>query len=169
VRVGRAALDEEAIRLIEEHHPDIRFDWPQILKGEEEVEAPEPAEEPRLDPISPAHAQVGSEGLARLRARYADVLANISRRIPDEARRDALKAQAERLDPDSWVTADEVRAGLDQYESVLESLRSAIGRKRRRRRPRGAGTGPQGEPQVVDATEEIPETDSREDEEPDGA
>ena len=32
VRVGRAALDEDAIRAIEEEHPDIDFDWPQLLE-----------------------------------------------------------------------------------------------------------------------------------------
>ena len=33
VRVGRAALDEDAIRLLEEHNPEIDFDWTRILKG----------------------------------------------------------------------------------------------------------------------------------------
>ena len=32
VRVGRAALDEDAIRTIEEQHPEVEFDWPQILE-----------------------------------------------------------------------------------------------------------------------------------------
>jgi hypothetical protein len=32
VRVGRAAIDEEAIRLIEEHNPEVHFDWARILK-----------------------------------------------------------------------------------------------------------------------------------------
>ena len=32
VRVGRPPLDEDAIRSIEEHHPEIEFDWPQILE-----------------------------------------------------------------------------------------------------------------------------------------
>jgi hypothetical protein len=31
VRVGRPALDEDAIRSIEEQHPEIDFDWPQLL------------------------------------------------------------------------------------------------------------------------------------------
>ena len=30
-KVGRRAIDEEAIRLIEEHHPDVSFDWARIL------------------------------------------------------------------------------------------------------------------------------------------
>src|SRR5687768_3487806 len=46
VRVGRSALDEEAIRLIEEHNPDVEFDWTRILKGGVEVKAaPPPARE----------------------------------------------------------------------------------------------------------------------------
>jgi hypothetical protein len=32
VRVGRAPLDEEAIRTIEERHPDIEFDWPELFE-----------------------------------------------------------------------------------------------------------------------------------------
>ena len=31
ILLGRAALDEEAIRTIEEQHPEIDFDWPAIL------------------------------------------------------------------------------------------------------------------------------------------
>jgi hypothetical protein len=111
--------------------------------------APAPALEPAVDadvdvtpeiPLSPAHAQLGSEGLARLRARYADVMAGISRRVPDPERQEQLKTSAERLNPDNWVTTDEVRAGLEEYESVFESLRGLIGRRRRRRgRPRASG------------------------------
>lgn len=32
VRVGRPPLDEEAIRTIEERHPDIEFEWPQLFE-----------------------------------------------------------------------------------------------------------------------------------------
>ncbi len=32
VRVGRAALDEDAIRTIDEQHPDIEFDWTELLE-----------------------------------------------------------------------------------------------------------------------------------------
>ena len=182
VRVGRAPLDEDAIRLIEEHHPYIRFDWPQILNGEEEVAyvplEPErrsvgpgqpvegdvkerpvevaseampspltdtgpPVDFPPEPPLNPAHAQLGSEGLARLRARYADVMAGISRRITDPERQEQLKTAADRLNPDTWVTDDEVRRGLEEYETVFESLRGVIGRRRRRRTSRsGQGSRP---------------------------
>jgi hypothetical protein len=93
-----------------------------------------------LEPLSPAHARLGSEALARLRGRYADVLANLARRVPDEQRREQMREQAERLNPDSWVTDEEVTAGLDSYESVLASLREVAGRRRRRRRGRGSSS-----------------------------
>jgi hypothetical protein len=150
VRVGRAPIDEDGIRLLEEHHPEIRFDWPQILKGEEEKEPvtlPPPAPTPDplpTEPINLAHAQLGSEGLARLRARYADLMAGIARRVTDPERRELLRAEAARLNPDSWVTVEEVRLALEQYETVFESLRGAVsgGRRRRRRRSGGRATEP---------------------------
>ena len=94
------------------------------------------------DPGSPAHARLGSEGLARLRARYADVSATITRRIADEERRRQLLDLAGRLNPDSWFTAEDVQRGLDEYESVLASLREVAGRRRRRKRSRSASAPP---------------------------
>ena len=220
VRIGRSALDEAAIRLIEEHNPDVEFDWTRILKGQdapEEQKAPQqdrrgrprreypprqeaappvapmpsrqqvepasteaaaeprtvaeprqlstpPLEEqtPRIDqaaiddllsdspavtsstgappdaPANPSEARLGSEGLSRLRARHAEVLARISETVTDPLRRDELKSQAERLNPDTWVTDTEVTQGLESYETVFESLRTVVGRGRKRRR-RSAG------------------------------
>jgi hypothetical protein len=90
-------------------------------------------------PPTAAHRRLGSEGVLRLRARHAEILARISERISDPARKDELKAIAERLNPDTWVTDDEVREGLEQYEAVFESLRSVLGRRRKRRRRGGRG------------------------------
>jgi hypothetical protein len=246
VRIGRSALDEDAIRLIEEHNPDVEFDWTRILKGQEgtggqtpategqtpgtdgrpprsargsgqperrsrprmpEVEATQDTEEaavpvveampqvdeitdfapaveeiavqqpedtavaietadaavveqflvePRVEPpvprpqagdaLSAVEARLGSEGLSRLRARYSEILARISETISDPARQEELKATAERLNPDTWVTEMEVRAGLEDYETVFESLRSVVGRRRRRGRRspnRQPGRGPE--------------------------
>lgn len=47
IGLGRPALDEDAIRTIEENHPDIEFDWPAIL-ALSEVMTPE--EEPASAP-----------------------------------------------------------------------------------------------------------------------
>jgi hypothetical protein len=144
VRVGRAPIDEDAIQLIEAHHPDIRFDWAQILRGDEEEEVERealPEAPPEDAPVSPAHARLGSEGLARLRGRFAEILSAISRRVSDPERQEQLKASAERLNPDSWVTDEEVRQGLEGYEAALASLREVLGRRRRRRRSRSAPVG----------------------------
>lgn len=220
VRVGRAALDEDAIRLIEQHNPDVEFDWTRILKSQGEEPKPAPSRErfdrnrrrpdPRAAPVVPAdpavgaetpvvlvqeseseldvpamesglfdavdvepigivvadaeaigalddgpadeppsqeplpptaaHARLGSEGVLRLRARYSEVLARISERTQDPVRQEQLKGQAERLNPDTWVTDAEVTAGLEEYETIFEAVRSVIGgqvRRRRRKRRRG--------------------------------
>jgi len=227
VRVGRSALDEDAIRLIEQHNPNVEFDWTRILKGQDasadsrsagsqdrrtpprqrdaparrqeepvsasvsvssdfvEVDEPQPSAdlpdaqqydspvetfsempsttigaervepseveaieeflaEPRVetpaprphagDALSAVESRLGSEGLSRLRARYSEVMARISETVSEPVRQEELKTQAERLNPDTWVTEAEVNAGLESYESVFESLRSVVGRKRRRRR-----------------------------------
>ena len=181
IRVGRAALDEDAITLIEQHHPHIRFDWPQILKGEGESPATAGTSSPNRDatppavdavspldsaadaPLSAAQARLGSDGLARLRARYANVMSAIAQRVTDSDRQEQLRSEAERLNPDSWVTAEEVQLGLDQYEMVFESLRGVVGRTRRRRKSSESAAdtaGAAGEG-AEDSTGPAVETDNR--------
>jgi hypothetical protein len=99
----------------------------------------EPAPEER--PPTAAHARLGAEGVLRLRARHAEILARISERVEDEVRCGELKVQAERLNPDSWVTEEDVRSGIDGYEAVLGSLRGVVGQGRRRRRRSGPRDG----------------------------
>lgn len=256
VRVGRAAIDEEAIRAIEECNPDVEFDWEEIL----EAQAPAPAEpvrgaggpggserrardrdregrrepsrrqaapkreapvpiptratsgEARVEPerfgeaapvvqdalpFTDEFAASGSEGepvaadvqdaretagqpippdaqadagtsdddgspqvaafgdepvrpiarvlsgedIGRLRARFAEVLARITERVSDPLRVEELRAQAEGLNPDTWVTEGEVRQALEQYETTYHSLRSVLGGHRRRRRRQGRREG----------------------------
>ena len=87
-----------------------------------------------VPPPTAAHARLGSEAVLRLRGRYAELLARLRERVQDPARLEELRSQAERLNPDTWVTDAEVAAGLEQYEEVFESLRGVVGRRRRRRR-----------------------------------
>jgi hypothetical protein len=241
VRVGRSPIDEDAIRLLEQHNPDVEFDWTRILKDPPPAEPPrrearpprdgrdrrredrprprpsepvpaasappvpvpefvespdeidaeeggmpgadessvreeaspplsyveeaaaqlesiEPeaageAEEPGGDPGdedvrpfaapplsadegSASYQRLGAEGLGRLRARYAEVMARITEQSVDDEAKEQLKARAERLNPDGWVTADEVAAALEQYEVVFEELRALVGRDPRRHRRR---------------------------------
>jgi hypothetical protein len=133
-------------------------------------ESPAPDERPEDDvhAVTPAHARIGSEAVSRLRARHAEVLARISERTQDPARQKELKAQAERLNPDTWVTDGEVTAGLENYETVFEGLRGAIGgqtRRRRRKRRRGGGQPAQlpsgGAPAASDHAESSGDHDQR--------
>ena len=220
MRVGRAALDECAIRSLEEAHRDVVFDWKRILhtagpsarpgtgsagvasrrrpgpQGERsrkarreqkpvqsldlQAELPgathelltalsadnEPAAEapvPVVAASGPVSAHptaleaaagiVSPDNVARLRGRYAELMARIAERVSDAARADALRLEAESLNPDAWVTADEVRAGVAAFERQEQHLRNLLGGRRRsrrggarhrRRQTRGGGEGPAG-------------------------
>jgi hypothetical protein len=102
------------------------------------------------EPSTAAQARLGFEGLSRLRARHAEVLARISEKVTDAARRDELKSSAERLNPDTWVTDAEVTAGLESYETVFESLRGVVGRRRKRRGRPSASPGAAGQTPASD-------------------
>jgi len=105
-----------------------------------EIEPPQaPQPESVLEqPTTAAHARLGSEGLARLRARFSEMLARIDERVAEADRRDELKSLAERLNPDAWVTDEEVTAGLESYEPTFASLRGAIAPRRRDAAPPGS-------------------------------
>jgi hypothetical protein len=214
VKVGRGALDEDAIRSIEESNPDVAFDWPKILEARPEapavsqireprrrvrrpadgssrpapraaeppraaVEAPGPAAEPRqskgrgrgrqakpaereapevvgpqladaggldVEAVAPGPPEeprpaietaIGREQAARLRARFAELQARITERGGDAARIEALRLDAESLDPDAWVTAEEARKGLETFEARIQEFRRTLGLGRHRRSRRG--------------------------------
>lgn len=191
VKVGRAALDEEAIRWIEEHNPDLTFDWTKILetrapapvpvegkprrgrqaKGEKTArQEPATAERPTptlLDEVAPEVAAeadvavedlqamaealeppephptpetvVGHEQLAKLRGRFSELQARITERGGDPARIEALRLQAEASNPDTWVTAEDARKGLEEFEGRFGQIRMALGLRKRRRSRGGRG------------------------------
>ena len=184
---GRAALDEDAIRTIEEQHPGIDFDWPaiialsEVMTPEDEVpprpqqqqqrrdkrgrnrdqnrpqvreeykviaeppeyivsERSEPAVEPSLlepvepvEPMEPPSARglvdelAGREISARLRARYADIVARIERLELDGAAREAWLARAEAIDPDNWESPEAVLQGVSKADALFEKLKRELG------------------------------------------
>lgn len=190
VRVGRPALDEDAIRTIEEQHPEVEFDWPHILEvgavTEPEVEERLPRVRRRgaaagaRGPVTPAERAaartpapalpaddtdrvaagdadtmdetaveddiasvedealgaprphdlleelVGHEIATRLHARYAEILGRIHRLPADNPQRAAFEARAEALNPDNWVTPDEVLRGVQHADAVFDALRKAL-------------------------------------------
>ena len=212
INVGRGALDEEAIRRIEESNPGLSFDWAKMLKlraaaaaqpaerergrrrsatprapqGRRKRSAPEGKPRVRGEPdrvadpsvwadgprgldeqIASASTQeappersassvteaeasgealerrnvaiglIGAENVARLRGRHEEVLARISDRVTDPARRIALQALAEELNPEAWLTVEEVQQGLADFDARLARLGAQLGRRRSVRGGRG--------------------------------
>ena len=197
VKIGRSPIDEDAIRLIEERHPDLSFDWPKILESripDEAEGSPVPRGRKRPEaavrPHEPAGAAPGAggpppgrqppdrqgpegaarqtsrsrrggrgksspgaqraveappaestepprtiaaaeafspEALMRLRGRHAALLARIAQEIEDEPRAAQLREMAEALDPDTWLTTEDVRLALEGYEQKYRQLREALG------------------------------------------
>ena len=73
---------------------------------------------------------------------YPIVRERIPQRTADPARREALLALAERLNPAAWTDADEIAAGLQQAGEALERLSRVFARRRRRpRRAKGSDRG----------------------------
>jgi hypothetical protein len=137
---AKAAVDEE---ISSSDTPDLLSSCEEGVKsaevapasGPEEATEPAPIFEARPeDAGSASYQRLGAEGLVRIRARYAEVMARIAERPMEEEAREELKQRAERLNPDAWVTADEVTAALEQYETVFEGLRGVVGRHPRGRR-----------------------------------
>ncbi|MEO5741577.1 MAG: hypothetical protein ABIS29_13385, partial [Vicinamibacterales bacterium] len=114
----------------------------------------------------------GREALTRLRARHAELLARIAERGGEPERVAALRAQAESLNPDTWVTDEEVRQGIESFEQKIRDLRAALGLRRRRRSRRGgrrrrqgtAESGAPGQAETPDNSSEAADSSSDEDE-----
>jgi hypothetical protein len=94
VLIGRPALDEDAIRSIEEQHPHIEFDWPAILALREAMPPEEEAEPAR--PSRPRRQ--GRREAPRAAAASAEPRAasDASVEMPDEVRT-AIQDDAEPL------------------------------------------------------------------------
>lgn len=219
-RVGRAALDEAVQRRIETAYPNLRFDWPRLLKeaaaaaprpdkteerrgkkkgkqpkrprsqqpapearpapgvsaepaepaepvepveslGAPAAEEPEEPEEPgttgtrtepmepvepvepmepqvpevqvqevigplRVDPSWPVVALIGETPALILRGRYIEIAHRVLSRVDDPAERRRLLAEAARLNPETWTTADAAREGVARFDAAFEALASRL-------------------------------------------
>ncbi|HEX5473048.1 MAG TPA: hypothetical protein VFX12_00180 [Vicinamibacterales bacterium] len=93
VRVGRAALDEDAIKMLEERHPDIRFDWTRMLT------------QPALSPAEPAPGTPPNRRRDR-RAPERPPRPRASQAVPAPRRQEpAAPAQEAAREPDAPVDA----------------------------------------------------------------
>lgn len=168
VRVGRAPLDADVLRDIESLFPAIPFDWKSVIANRQLIET---APEPRRRKRRPAEGETGEspppaagvpaetpprpsipsavegatpdEQMAFLARWYAIVRDRIPVRTSDPARREALMALAERLNPAAWTDADQMAAGLERAAEALERLSRVFSRRRRRpRRPAARAVPP---------------------------
>ena len=99
----------------------------------------------RPKPIPPTiTGTTADEQIAFLQEWYPLVRERIEQRIGDPARREALRALAERLNPSAWTDADQIAAGVPQATEALERLSRVFARRRRRgkRRPSEPTTPP---------------------------
>jgi hypothetical protein len=83
---------------------------------------------------------LGSEGLSRVRARYAEVLTRVHGATLDFETQARLIESAERLNPDAWVTSAQVQEGIREFERVLAEISAIVGVPRRRTRRGGRRT-----------------------------
>jgi len=98
VLIGRPALDEEAIRTIEEPHPEIEFDWPAILALREAM----PPEEEQAPVRQPRRGRPGRrEGPPPPPLERRATLAEPVEAAPDEAAESEIEADAEAAMPEA--------------------------------------------------------------------
>jgi hypothetical protein len=98
------------------------------------VESPAAVEGPGRHPVV---VLVGDQGLARLRARYAEIQARITEKAVDQAAQDEMRAKAETLNPDTWTTPALAADGLERFEAEAEEIKKVLGPRRRRSRRGG--------------------------------
>ena len=133
--------------------------------GPEPVASAEPLDIPAADeaggadsggepeaPVAPAQghpvaALVGDDGLARLRAQYAELRARLTESRAEPRQRERMAARVEALNPDTWRGGEEAVVGIERFEAEVAAVRAALGRRRRRasRGRRGAPETPAAE------------------------
>jgi hypothetical protein len=112
-----------------------------------------PSPPPRAEPAAPAtpsrppvpaviEGSTPDEQIAFLNIWYPRIRERIPHRTSDPARRDALFALAERLNPTNWTDADQITVGLQQAAEALERLTHVFARRRRRSRRPAASPPP---------------------------
>ena len=104
----------------------------------DETPATDPAADVTVEGDQPLRhvvlALTDEEGLARLRARHAEIQTRIGDRFRDPVRLEELRSQAAQLDPDGWGSIDEARERIASLDETTAALRKILGRRRRTRR-----------------------------------
>ena len=95
-----------------------------------------PSLEPRTRTFAPRDhpvaALVGDEGLARLRAQYAELRARVAESRAGAGLREKVAARIEALNPDGWRAGEEAVLGIERFEADVTAIKADLGRRRRR-------------------------------------
>lgn len=89
----------------------------------------------------PVAALVGGDGLARLRARYAELRARVAEKPATPGVREAFEVRVEALNPDTWRAGEAAVRAVERFEADAEEILKALGRRSRRRPSRGGRGG----------------------------
>ena len=81
-------------------------------------------------------ALVGDDGLARLRAQFAELRARVAEKQVAPDVREELEARVEALNPDAWGAGESAVRAVERFEADAEEMRKTLGRRSRRRRGR---------------------------------
>ncbi len=113
--------------------------------GVQPVEQSAPTAPPRPSIPSTLEGSTPDAQIEFLARWHPIVRDRIPQRTSDPARREALLALAERLNPAAWTDADEIAAGLQAAAEALDRLSRVFSRRRRRSRrtttqPAGSGS-----------------------------
>jgi hypothetical protein len=141
VRVGRTALDEAAMRAIEDSHPDVEFNWQALLASQVVLSS-----EIRQDWRRPQRARRPAEEPARQQARGDTAPA-----VPPASVLEALSSDAAGLPSQAVESAAATGAettGPESPEAAPRRKRRSRRGGRRRRRPGAASADAAGDSSV---------------------
>ena len=158
---GQVATPEPVVAVeseTERSGTDLAFDEPApaIVAWDDLDPGDEPAGASQSGPTHVVLGLTDEQGLARLRARHAEIQARISDRVREPAKLEEPRAQAALLDPDAWRTVDEARERLASLDEATGAIRKVLGRRRRTRRGgarRRRREGDQGDAKVASDSE----------------
>jgi len=131
LRVGRDAFDADRRRAIEAAHPDVQFDWDDLLTSLEQArqQAPPPGALTRRESWRAMRA-------ARRSQRTAEAATDVDSPRPDDA---PSRAEASHNGTAASDGPDDEEQASGDDESSEEPARTASRRRRRRRSRRPAG------------------------------
>ena len=92
----------------------------------------------------PVAALVGDDGLARLRAQYAELRVRVAESRAEPLVREQVAARVEALNPDGWRAGEEAVLGIERFEAAASAIKADLGRRRR-----GSSRGRRDQPRAM--------------------